>query len=123
MAIDVPGHHFYSAMINLLGVDRRELFITRMVPMPDLGRRFDLVTAFAICFNCHATENLWGVLEWRFFLDDFMQHVLTENGRLFLNFNREPSGEFFSDDIGEMFKDYGALINGDKVIVSKKGLR
>lgn len=121
MATDVPGHGFYSSMIELLGVDRKEFFITRMVPFPDFGRRFDLVTAFAICFNCHATEGLWGVPEWRFFIDDMLERVLTRTGRLFLNFNREPNGEFFSEDLRKLFEGYGAAMNDDKVVVSQAG--
>lgn len=123
MATDIPGHGFYSSMIELLGVERKEFYINRMKPFPDFGRRFDLVTAFAICFNCHATEDLWGVPEWKFFVDDMLERVLTRTGRLFLNFNREPNGEFFSDDLRELFAGFGASTEDDKVVLSQPGAR
>ena len=117
MTVDVPGHDFYTEMVQLLGVNRQELFVQANQPLPDFGRRFDAITAFAICFNNHATENLWGTEEWDFFLKDLRKNQLTEHGRVFMKFNPEPNGEFFSEDLRQLFLSYGAEINYSTVSV------
>lgn len=123
LTLDVPGHDFYTDMTGLLGLNRRELFVKAKQSLPDFGQRFDLVTAFAICFNNHATEDLWDVDEWKFFISDLMTNVLTDDGRLFMKFNPEPCGEFFNDDIATLFASYDAVIEHDKVIVTQNGFR
>jgi SAM-dependent methyltransferase len=120
MTVDVPGHDFYTEMVDLLGVNRQELFVRANVPLPDFSRRFDLITAFAICFNNHATEDLWGTAEWDFFIQDLSANQLTENGRLFMKFNPEPSGEFFNGELRELFTTYGAEIKNSIVSVPRQ---
>jgi SAM-dependent methyltransferase len=62
------------------------LLIERFVPLPFEAARFDLITAFWICFNRHRQLDEWGVEEWRFFVDDALR-CLREGGRLFLELN------------------------------------
>jgi len=114
-AMDVPNHSFYNEMTDLLGVNRFEHSIQAFEPLPQLSQRFDLITAFAICFNCHASDALWGVEEWGFFLSDIRKYMAEPKAILFLKFNREPNGSFFSDELREYFNSEGANINYDSV--------
>jgi hypothetical protein len=81
-------------------------------PLPALGR-FDLVTAFQICFDRHPNGENWGVAEWDFFRRDVEDHLLLPGGRLMLEFNGLPSPA-----VARYFTDWGftvshSVISGD----------
>lgn len=115
--LDVPDHAFYTEMTTLLHVNRHGHRITSFTPIPHLGRRFDLITAFAICFNNHATPELWGVREWSFFLTDLQRTHLTCGGKVFLMFNPEPTGEYMSTELLGYFNSLKATICADRVLI------
>ena len=81
IGLDVDFVPMFSDVTRLLGVRRVIQRIRAFDPLPELGAKFDLVTAFMICFNNHKQANLWGVAEWEFFLDDLARH-LTPRGRV-----------------------------------------
>src|SRR5215217_6679856 len=88
---------------------------------PDFGQKFDLVTAFMICFNNHKMPGLWKSPEWEFFLNDLSKHV-TPRGRVWLELNEEYDGTFYTPELKTFFEERGAQINEHKVIFSS-GLR
>lgn len=112
IGIDVPGHSFYADMIDLLKVQRKEYYIRAFESLPDLGGPFDRITAFAICFNGHATCDVWGVPEWNFFVEDVVENQLSETGTVILKFNPEPDGEHYSPAVYDYFLSLGAAIKG-----------
>ena len=75
-------------MMRMLELPRVIWRVNAFQPLPDLGRKFDLITAFMICFNGHKSPALWGPEEWEFFLDD-LETRLKPRGRIYLSFNRE----------------------------------
>jgi hypothetical protein len=111
LALDVPAHPFYGEMISMLGVTRMEHRIEKRQPLPGFQRRFDLVTAFAICFNGHDTDDLWGPEEWEYFISDLRENVLQEQGRICLVLNRERSGETISPSLRELFESMDASLH------------
>lgn len=114
-SIDVPDNEFYTEMVRLLGVSRCEHRIESFQPLPDLGPRYDVVTAFAICFNNHANDELWQTPEWEFFLTDLRTNVVNPGALLYLKFNPEPNGQYLTESLTEFFRGQGASIDGAKV--------
>jgi SAM-dependent methyltransferase len=104
VGLDVGGVDFYNEMIALLGVERRVYTIKPFESLPQLGR-FDLVTAFQICFDQYPDGRKWGIAEWEFFRRDVEDHILAPGGRLMLEFNGVPSPE-----VARYFAGVGATV-------------
>jgi hypothetical protein len=117
LALDVPDVEMYNELTELLGVQRRDWRIEAFEPLPDMGKRHDLVTAFSICFNNHGTDRVWGEKEWAFFLDDLCKQHLKRGGAVYLELNREPCGEFYTEKLRQFFLDRRAEIEGKKVLL------
>jgi cyclopropane fatty-acyl-phospholipid synthase-like methyltransferase len=80
----ILGHHplgldmeteFYADCCKLFGIDRRTAQIRRQEPMPDFGRRFDLVTGIWITFDYIGYRQsgdrwYWNNSDWQFFFED-----------------------------------------------------
>ena len=121
LGLDIDRLTMFREITRLLGVHRIVQRIEPFRPLPDLGRKFDLVTAFMVCFNEHKMPGLWGVPEWEFFLDDLAKH-LTPRGHVWLELNQEYDGTFYTLALKKFFEKRGAKIDEQKVIFSS-GLR
>ena len=115
LGLDVDSVPMFSDITRLLGVRRVIQRIRAFDPLPVLGAKFDLVTAFMICFNNHKQTNLWGVDEWEFFLDDLSRH-LAPRGRVWLELNCEYDGTFYTPELKAFFERRGARIDEHKII-------
>src|SRR6266516_4342374 len=115
LGLDVDYLPMFAEITRLLGVRRVISRIEPFTPLPDLGGKFDLITAFMICFNNHKQANLWGVLEWKFFLDDLSKY-LTPRGRVWLELNREYDGTFYTPELKEFLQNRGAKVDEHKII-------
>jgi len=115
LGLDVDYVPMFADITRLLGVRRVIQRIQAFEPLPDLGAKFNLVTAFMICFNNHKQADLWGVAEWEFFLDDLARH-LAPRGRVWLELNREYDGTFYTPELREFFQRRGAAIDEHKII-------
>lgn len=114
VGLDIDEVPMYPEMTRLLGLRRIVWRVEAFTPLPDLGAKFDLITAFMICFNNHNREGLWGVPEWNFFLSDVARH-LTPGGRLWLELNRQRDGTFMTDELREFFERRGARIHEHQI--------
>jgi cyclopropane fatty-acyl-phospholipid synthase-like methyltransferase len=115
--MDQPGYDFYTDMIDCLGLSRTSRRIDAFKTLSPLDSRFDVVTAHQICFNGHRTNNLWGVNEWEFFIDDLESNVLNEGGIIALEFNEEPSIGFYTVELRRFFESKSARIFRGRVIL------
>jgi SAM-dependent methyltransferase len=115
VGLDIDRLPMFRESTELLGLRRVIWRIEAFTPLPDLGKKFDLVTAFLVCFNNHKQPDLWGVTEWDFFLDDVAKH-LTARGRLWLELNLEHDGTFYTPELRDFFENRGAKIDNAKVI-------
>lgn len=89
-AIDIEGvPEVFNIATQVLNINKLEFLVRKYTPLPDFPYKFDVVTCFQICFNEHSTENVWGVGEWKFFLTNLRDQILTENGVVWLGFNYE----------------------------------
>jgi SAM-dependent methyltransferase len=114
VGLDLDQLPMFGDLTRLLGVRRVIWQIKAFDPLPDIGE-FDLITAFLVCFNRHKQANVWGVPEWKFFLDDLAKH-LTPRGRVWLELNQEYDGTFYTPDLRKFFQKRGAKIERHKVI-------
>src|SRR5438034_532472 len=114
LGLDLDQLPMFGDLTRLLGVRRVIWQIKAFEPLPDLGK-FDLITAFLICFNRHKQANVWGVPEWGFFLDDLAKH-LAPRGRAWLELNQEHDGTFYTPELKEFFQKRGAKIDRHKVV-------
>jgi SAM-dependent methyltransferase len=115
LGLDVDCLPMFAEITRLLGVRRVIHRIQAFDPLPDLGRKFNLITAFLVCFNNHKQTNLWDVAEWEFFLGDLARH-LAPRGRVWLELNREYDETFYTRALKEFFQERGAKIDEHKII-------
>jgi cyclopropane fatty-acyl-phospholipid synthase-like methyltransferase len=116
--MDLPDYEFYRDMIALFGISRTSFRIEAHRSLPQLGKRFDVVTAHQICFNGHKTDGLWGVDEWDFFLGELEENYLNPGGTIALEFNEEPAIGFYTRDVRRYFESRSARIFRGRVILS-----
>lgn len=115
MALDMDIDPMYNALIELLNIDRLAYEISCYQKLPDLGRKFDLVTAYAICFNNHGCSDLWAASEWQFFMEDLANNYLKENGKVLLVLNREPNNLYYDAALLSFFVKNGAQVENDRI--------
>ena len=112
---DIP---MYNEITSFLNLDRCVAEVRRFEGLPDLGQRFDLITAIAVCFDRHSDPDVWGPREWQFFLSDLATRHLEHDGRVFLRLNTRPDGANYSDELREFFLSHGARVQGPHVYFS-----
>ncbi len=121
IGLDMDRVAMFRDITRLLGVRRVVQRIDALRPLPDFGQKFDLITAFMICFNNHKMPDLWKVPEWDFFLEDLAKY-LRPRGRVWLELNQEYDGTFYTSELKEFFQKRGARINEHKIVFNS-GLR
>jgi SAM-dependent methyltransferase len=112
--LDLAEPEFYGELFPLFGIERVIWRIEAFEPLPDVGRRFDLVTAFAICFNGHGSGKVWGRKEWEFFLSDLQSRYLNPGARIFLALNPEEHGHY-TPELRDFFLERGAKIDRHRI--------
>jgi len=115
VGLDIEDPPMYGEMFEVLGLTRIIWRIQAYEPLPDFGERFDLVTAFSICFNEHKQPKVWGPKEWSFLLRDLKARFLKPSGEIFLGMNPEPGGIYYTSGLREYFAASGAEIDRAKV--------
>lgn len=114
MGIDLDWPPMYEEMFELMEMPRRIWRIEPFQPLPDLGGRFDYLTGFAVCFNSHGSDHVWGIKEWEFFLDDVETNILSRSGEIYLELNPESWG-YYTPELGKFFQRRGARMEGKRV--------
>jgi SAM-dependent methyltransferase len=118
VGLDVDNMPMFNDTIAVLGVKRVVWRIQKFVPLPDLGKKFDLITAHMICFNNHKVPGLWGVPEWDFFLDD-ISRFLAPRGCIWFELNREFDGTCYTAELKAFFESRGAEVISHRVIFKR----
>ena len=119
IGLDMDRLPIFREITRLLSVHRVVQRIQAFRPLPNFGQKFDIITAFMICFNNHKMPGLWGVLEWEFFLNDLAKY-LKPRGRIWLELNQEYDGTFYTPELKEFFEKRGAKIDEQKVIFNAR---
>jgi SAM-dependent methyltransferase len=118
VGLDLDDMPMFNETIALLGVKRVVWRVRAFVPLPDLGKKFDLITAHMICFNNHKMPGLWGIKEWDFFLDDVSRY-LAPGGRIWFELNREYDGTCYTPELKEFFEARGAQVISHRIIFNQ----
>jgi SAM-dependent methyltransferase len=124
LGFDTDEDPMFRATLELLSVPRVVGRIERQIPLPDLGHKFDLVTAHRICFHRLGRRedgefNEWTPNDWKFFINDIRTRFLTPDGRLLLDFNPRADGSsFFTSELRGWFRSEGARILRSKALFS-----
>lgn len=114
LGLDMEWYPVFTDLLNLFGVERRTWEIRAFEPLPDLGRKFDWITAFSTGFN-RVKKKPWRVPEWQFFLDDLRKH-LKPNGKIYLALNPEGrGGRYYDADLRDFFLNRGAQIERERI--------
>ncbi|MBV9489885.1 MAG: class I SAM-dependent methyltransferase [Verrucomicrobia bacterium] len=115
LGLDIDDPPMYGEMFEAFGLQRVIWTIKAFEALPDLGQRFDLVTAFSICFNEHKNPGVWGPEPWAFLLQDLKNRLLKPSGEIFLGMNPEPGGIYYTPGLREFFLRKGARVDRAKV--------
>ena len=59
LGLDIDVFPLFAELLDLFRIERRVWAIRPYEPLPDLGRRFDLITAFSIDFNRESKREWW----------------------------------------------------------------
>ena len=113
--LDIDEVPMYPEMTRMLGLKRIVWRIEAFKPLPASVGRYDLITAFMICFNNHNRPDVWTKAEWAFFLDDISRH-LNPGGKLWLELNPEPGHVFYTPELKNYFESRGAEIEEHRVL-------
>jgi SAM-dependent methyltransferase len=122
LGLDTDDEPLFRGTLELLHVRRVVFRIEPEVPLPNLGQRFDLVTAHRVCFNRirrapNTEPSEWTPDNWRFFIGDIRTRLLAPKGRLLLDFNPRRDGcSFFSPELRACFLSQGARIFRSKAL-------
>lgn len=121
--MDLDFDPIFNDLVNLFGVPRLGLPVRKQVPLPDFdGRKFDLITAWMICFNdFDKPDEMWVAEDWAFLLDDLAGR-LTPDGRIVFSLNKQLDGKLYSEEIERMFAARADLMDGKRLIFSKANL-
>ena len=124
LGIDTGEDPFFGGTTQFLGVHRVIARITAQTPLPDLGKRFDLVTGHRVCFHWITRDENgvwkeWTPADWEFFINDIRTRFLKPHGRLLLDMNPRPDGSsFFTDELRAFFESQGARIFRRKALLA-----
>jgi SAM-dependent methyltransferase len=120
LGLDIEGCQIFQDLIKLFGIERRVWEIKTFDPLPDLGRKFDLITGFSTSFNCRDDQSLWGPPEWDFFLKDLRKH-LQPNGKVFFGLNPKQEGWYYTDELRDFFLSRGATVERERILFTSLG--
>jgi hypothetical protein len=122
MGLDLDWPPMYAEIFEMMEMPRCVWRIEAFQPLPDLGDRFDYLTGFAVCFNAHGSDQVWGIKEWQFFLDDVEKNVLSPSGEIYFELNPEPWG-YCTPELDEFFRRRGAQVEGKRISFKPKDRR
>jgi SAM-dependent methyltransferase len=116
LGLDTDDEPFFRGTTQLFNVRRVISRINPQSPLPDLGKKFDLVTGHRVCFHrIGRGENgewlEWAPADWKFFINDIRTRFLKPHGRLLLEFiPRQKGSSFFTKELRAFFLSQGARI-------------
>ena len=115
-ATDVDDDPVLNDITATLDIGRRTWRVMPFEKGPNLGSRFDLVTAFQVGFDRAGPDGqvvFWGTGEWEFFLAEIAARYLKPDGEVMLSgFNRE---ERQGPKVSQPFIDRGASVHDGRI--------
>jgi SAM-dependent methyltransferase len=111
VAIDIENP-LLEDIAACLGVQRTIARVEPYRPLPDLGKRFDLITACNTTFNERGDPPVyWTPAEWQFLLNDLITDRLRYPGELYIKLNKEVQRLAYNRDVLAMAGRNGAKVS------------
>jgi SAM-dependent methyltransferase len=121
LGLDVGDFPLSNELIELFGLERVTWKIRAFQPLPDFGRKFDLITGFSAAFNRSEDESrAWNPEEWKFFLDDLDRHLKLD-GEILLEINSGKDKRYFPVEVRDFLLKRGARVDGERVYLKLGG--
>ena len=115
LGLDIEHVPLFGELLDLFKVPRVVWRISAFEPLPDLGKKFDWITAFSTNFYLyHPSKERWGTAEWEFFLRDLQQH-LTPDGKVFFGLNPLYDGDYYTPEVRDLFISRGADVERERI--------
>jgi SAM-dependent methyltransferase len=115
LGMDIEHVALFTELLELFKVPRVVWRISAFEPLPDLGKKFDWITAFSTNFYLyHPSKERWGTAEWDFFLRDLQQR-LAEDGKVFLGLNPLYDGDYYTPELRDLFISRGAEVERERI--------
>jgi SAM-dependent methyltransferase len=115
LGLDIDEFPLLGELLAVLTVDRTVWTIRPLEPLPDLGRKFDLITAFSTRFNRDREDrHVWGAKEWNFLLDDLARY-LKSGGSVFFEINSGKTNRYYPQEVRDLFLRRGASLERENV--------
>lgn len=121
--VDLDQDAVLNELIRLFRIERTVCKIKPIVKLPDLGDKFDLITAWMVCFNLPLNRPAWNAVEWDFLLADLATR-LRPGGRIVLSLNRQlDDDQLYNDEVKAYFESVGAVIEGKRLTFTDETLK
>jgi SAM-dependent methyltransferase len=113
----------FNDILRVLEIERVPFRIKRREKLPDFGgRKFDLITAWMICFNDYdRDETIWGPRDWDYLLNDLTEK-LTPKGRIVFYFNAQRPRGIHSRELWKYFGSRADLLDSRLIIFTRSRL-
>jgi SAM-dependent methyltransferase len=113
----------FNDILRALEIERVPFRIKRREKLPDFGgRKFDLITAWMICFNDYdRDETIWGPRDWDYLLNDLTEK-LTPKGRIVFYFNAQRQRGIHSRELWKYFGSRADLLDSRLIIFTRSRL-
>jgi len=123
VGLDIDVQPLYRELIELFALPRVVWMIKPLEPLPNLGQRFDWITAFSISFDRAVSGRpRWGPREWNFLLEDLQQRHLKAGGKMYFELNPGAAGNFCTPELRDFLFRRGATVERERVFFGH-GLR
>jgi SAM-dependent methyltransferase len=134
------GHHpvgldlddaYLKAVTDLLGLKKILHRIQPREPLPEIpGAPFDLITAFATCFDNAGLHGQWGLADWQYFMKDLSRYM-APGCKVFFKFNQyvgpgTKSGigcRTVTTDLWDYFRSIGGTFDKRSMFITDAPLR
>ena len=116
--LDIDDFSLFADLLDLFGIPRVVWRITAFERLPELGQKFDWITAFSVKFNLYHPSGRWGPQEWDFFLRDLQRH-LAPGGKIFFALNPH---DYDAPELRDFFISRGANVERERIFF-ERGLR
>jgi SAM-dependent methyltransferase len=120
--VDYRSFSLYQDVCEVFGIDRRTLGVYARKPLPDLGKRFDLVTALSINFHYESrAKRYWSVEDWNFLVADLVHNHLKTPGTIYFELNKRVDRDGirnFDQDVLSSALEAGAVVDRPRGIIT-----
>ena len=112
----------FNDILRVLQIERVPFRITRQENLPHFGaRKFDLITAWMICFNNYDRDDTTGSSILNYLPNDLAER-LTHDGRLVFYCNSQQCLKFYTPEIWKYFQSRADWLDGRLLISTRSRL-